>query len=134
MINMDKEIEKSAVPTKREMEEALGEKKVKTIKKSKKISKGKVKPKISKKKKVVKKISKKKIKQRKPLKSFNSKTIKIEAEFDDGETEVEIKTPEERIEFTLNTTNKKIVLSEISKRTGISINKLNKIVVFEEDD
>ena len=81
------------------------------------------------KKKTIKKKAKPKISQKKSKskKTFNVKEIKIEAEADDGKTEVEIK-------FTLNTTNKEKVFLEISKITGIDIKKLDKIVEFEADD
>ena len=98
----------------------------KEVKKSKKSLEKETK---SVKKKTIKKKAKPKISQKKSKskKTFNVKEIKIEAEADDGKTEVEIK-------FTLNTTNKEKVFSEISKRTGIDIKKLDKIVEFEEDD
>ena len=120
---MKKEMKKS----KKSLEKEIKSVKKKTIKK-------KAKPKISQEKEVSSRTkslasSAEKVKQKKskPEKAFNTKEIKIEAEADDGKTEVEIK-------FTLNTTNKEKVFSEISKRTGIDIKKLDRIVEFEEDD
>jgi len=98
--------------------------------KDKKIIKKKVKiqPKIIQEKKSMNKETAKKkveIKDKKP---------KIDVEFDDGEAEVKIMTSGKEIKFHLKTTDEKEVLLEISKRTKIDINKLSKIVRFEQDD
>lgn len=87
-------------------------------------------------KKVKSNISKKKIVSKKEgvSKVFGNKIISIKAESDDGETEVKIRTSKEKIEFVLKTTNEKTILSEILKRTESNLDKLKKLVEFEEDD
>jgi len=102
----------------------------------KKIAKIETSSKVSQKKKSkknLKKVVKKKI-EIKDKKTSDDKKPKIDVEFDDGEAEVKIRTPGKEIKFHLKTTDEKKVLLEISKRTKIDINKLSKIVRFEQDD
>jgi len=78
------------------------------------------------KKAVVRKIIKKKAIKRK------STNIKVEVEFDDGKADVEVKIGDQKQGFTLNTTNKETAISQIAKKTGIGVNKLKKIIEFDD--
>jgi len=58
----------------------------------------------------------------------------IEVEIEDGKAEIEVEINDTETEFTLNTTNKDEIISEIMSRTGLSKNQIMKYIEFEEEN
>ena len=87
--------------------------------------------KSSSKKRVVEKVVVRKVIKKKATKR-ESTNIKVEVEFDDGKAEVEVNINGKRKEFTLRTADQETAISQIAKKTGISVNKLKKIIEFDD--
>ena len=64
----------------------------------------------------------------------SEKEKRIIVEFDDGESEIEVEYGSFTFEFKMKSNDKRKIISEINKRTGISSARIKKIITFKEDD
>ena len=57
----------------------------------------------------------------------------IEVEIEDGKANVKVEINDEKLKFTLETTDKNVIVQEIALRTGLSVDEVNKLAQFEEE-
>lgn len=57
----------------------------------------------------------------------------IEVEIKDGEAKVKVEIGDEKLKFTLETTDKNAIIQEIASRTGLSVEEVTKLAKFEEE-
>ncbi len=57
--------------------------------------------------------------------------LEIEAEIEEGVAEVKIKIGDDKQEFTLETTDREAILSEIALRLGVTVEQIRNVVEFE---
>lgn len=57
--------------------------------------------------------------------------LEIEAETEDGTTKVKVDVNDSKIEFTLDTNNRDIIIEEIAAKTGLSTEQVKKVIKFE---
>jgi len=58
----------------------------------------------------------------------------IEVKIFDKLTQVKIEIDDAKLKFTLQTTNKDVIIQEISARTGLSVDEVTKLAEFEEEE
>ena len=58
----------------------------------------------------------------------------IEVEIEKGKAKVKIEIDDEKLKFTLETTDKNTILQEIAARTGLSVDEVTKLAEFEEEE
>jgi len=62
-----------------------------------------------------------------------AEATEIEAEIEDNKTKVEIEVDDEEQEFTVDSTNRGEVISEIARRTGLSATEIESVLEFENE-
>lgn len=60
--------------------------------------------------------------------------LEIEAEIEKGKAKVEVEYGDKEFEFTLYTTNRAEIVSEIAERTGLSREEIEAVIKFEEEE
>ena len=60
--------------------------------------------------------------------------LEIEVEIEDGVAEIEVELAGEDFEFTLETTDKEVIISEIIERTGLTREQIKEVIEFEIED
>ena len=60
--------------------------------------------------------------------------FKVEVEIEEGIAEVKVELGKEEFEFTLETTDREIIISEIMDRTGLTREEIENVIEFEEDE
>lgn len=57
----------------------------------------------------------------------------IEVEFENGAAQVKVSIDDSKSEFTLNTSNRDVIIDEIAARTGLSLEQVRKAIRFESE-
>ncbi len=68
------------------------------------------------------------------VKEEEEEELEIEVEIEDGVAYVEVELGKEEFEFTLETTDIEIIISEIIERTGLTREQIEDVIEFEEED
>src|SRR3989338_7741561 len=58
----------------------------------------------------------------------------IEVEIEEGGAEVKIEVDDAKLKFTLETTDKDVIIQEIAERTGLSVDEVTKLAEFKEEE
>lgn len=57
----------------------------------------------------------------------------IEVETEDGKSKIKVEIGDEKLKFTMETTDKNAIIQEIAAKTGLSIDEVTKLAKFEEE-